>query len=531
MIEVKEVSVKYKNIYGIKNASFTAENGEIVGLIGADGAGKSSLLHAISGVITFEGEILYDNHPYHSPKETEKFKQNIGLMPQGLGLVLYDFMSIKEHFDFFREIRGIKKDIKYENRLLNMAGLAKFQDRLARNLSGGMRQKLSLILTLLHRPKLLILDEPTTGVDPVSRIELWDIVNEMREKDNITALISTAYMQEAEKMDRVMLFDEGQIIASGKANELIKTVEPYTYQGEIKCEKCVSFNKKTYSLNNYNLPKAKPDLEALFFVNALQKNRELIDINLPQKEIKFANKVVMKAEKLTKKFGQFIADDSIDMELKRGEILGLLGANGAGKTTFIKMLLGLYPMDGGKLTLLDKEIKSYKDRLELKSKIGYVSQKFALYDDMTVRENMHYFASMHKIPILDANKKIKEYAKLLGFEKYMDKFPKELPLGINQRFSIAVAILHSPVVLFLDEPTSGVDTIARSQFWKLVKELKEKMDMAILITTHYMSEAEYCDRVVLLKAGKKIADDTVENLHKKFASAKNFEEIFIRLIQ
>ncbi len=531
MIEVKNVSVKYKNIYGIKNASFKAQDGEIVGLIGADGAGKSSLLHAISGVISFEGEILYNNEPYHSPKEAEKFKKYIGLMPQGLGLVLYDFMSIKEHFDFFRDIRGIKKDIEYENRLLNMAGLEKFQNRLAGNLSGGMRQKLSLILTLLHRPKLLILDEPTTGVDPVSRLELWDIVNEMREQDNITALISTAYMQEAEKMDRVMLFDEGEIIASGKADELIKTAEPYTYSGELKYENCVSFNKRTYSLNKLDLPKAKPDLESLFFVNALQKKKELINIELKKEKENSSNEVVMKAEKLTKVFGNFVADDKIDMELRRGEILGLLGANGAGKTTFIKMLLGLYPIDGGKLTLLDKEIKSYKDRLELKSKIGYVSQRFALYDDMTVRENMNYFASMHKIPLLEANKKIKEYAKLLGFENYMDKFPKELPLGINQRFSIAVAILHDPVVLFLDEPTSGVDTIARSQFWKLVKELKEKMNMAILITTHYMSEAEYCDRVVLLKAGKKISDNTVENLHKKFPDAKNFEEIFIRLIK
>jgi len=531
MIEVKNVSVKYKNIYGIKNASFKAEDGEIVGLIGADGAGKSSLLHAISGVISFEGEILYNNEAYHSPKEAEKFKKHIGLMPQGLGLVLYDFMSVKEHFDFFRDIRSVKKDIEYENRLLKMAGLEKFQERLAGNLSGGMRQKLSLILTLLHRPKLLILDEPTTGVDPLSRIELWDIVNEMREKENITALISTAYMQEAEKMDKIMLFDEGEIIATGRADELIQKVENYTYQGELKCENCITFNKRTYSLNKLDLPKVKPDLESLFFVNALQKKKELIDINLPQKEINFSNEVVMKAEKLTKRFGNFIADDKIDMELKRGEILGLLGANGAGKTTFIKMLLGLYPIDEGRLILLDKEIKSYKDRLTLKSKIGYVSQKFALYDDMTVLENMYYFASMHKISLKEANKKIKEYAELLGFESYMNKFPKELPLGINQRFSIAVAILHDPVVLFLDEPTSGVDTIARSQFWKLVKELKEKMNMAILITTHYMSEAEYCDRVVLLKQGKKIADDKVENLYKKFPDAKNFEDIFIRLIK
>ena len=531
MIEVKNVSVKYKNIYGIKNASFIANDGEIVGLIGADGAGKSSLLNAISGVISFQGEIIFNKKPFYSPKEAEKFKKYIGLMPQGLGLVLYDFMTIKEHFDFFRDIRGIKKDVAYETKLLKMAGLYKFQDRLAKNLSGGMRQKLSLILTLLHKPKLLILDEPTTGVDPLSRIELWNIVNEMREKENITALISTAYMQEAQKMDKVILFDEGEIIASGKVNELIEKAKKYTYKGEINCKNCISFNKRTYSLTPLNLEKATPDLESLFFINALKKKKELIDINLPKKEINFENNIVMKAEKLTKKFGNFIANNKIDMELKRGEVLGLLGANGAGKTTFIKMLLGLYPIDEGKLTLLDKEIKSYKDRLTLKSKIGYVSQKFALYDDMTIKENLYYFANMHKIPIKESTKKITQYSKLLGFEQYMNKFPKELPLGINQRFSITAAILHDPVILFLDEPTSGVDTIARSQFWKLIKELKEKMNMAILITTHYMSEAEYCDRVVLLKEGKKIADDKVDNLYKKFPDAKNFEDIFIRLIE
>ncbi|WP_297492656.1 ABC transporter ATP-binding protein, partial [Persephonella sp.] len=231
----------------------------------------------------------------------------------------------------------------------------------------------------------------------------------------------------------------------------------------------------------------------------------------------------------TKRFGNFVADDHIDMVLKKGEILGLLGANGAGKTTFIKMLLGLYPIDEGELWLLGKKIQSYRDRLELKSKIGYVSQRFALYKDMTVRENLFYFANMHRIPPNKARERINRFSKWLGFEEYMDYLPSELPLGINQRFSVAAALIHEPVVLFLDEPTSGVDAVARAQLWTLIKQLKEKWGISILITTHYMSEAEFCDRVVLLKQGKKIADDTVDNLFKRFPSARSFEDIFLEL--
>jgi ribosome-dependent ATPase len=215
------------------------------------------------------------------------------------------------------------------------------------------------------------------------------------------------------------------------------------------------------------------------------------------------------------------------MQLRRGEILGLLGANGAGKTTFIKMLLGLYPIDEGELTLLGRPIRSGKDRQTLKAKIGYVSQHFALYKEMTVRENLLYFANMHRIPPIEAIRRIGRYAEELGFAEYLDDFPASLPLGVNQRFSVAAALLHEPVVLFLDEPTSGVDAIARAQFWEMLRLLKQKWGISILITTHYMSEAEYCDRVVLLKRGKKIADDTVENLYKSHPNAKSFEEIFL----
>ena len=526
LLKVKNLSVSYGKKIAIKNVNFSLKEKEILGFIGADGAGKSSTLHAIAGVVSFKGEVIYKNYIYHSPKESEKIKNEISLMPQGLGLVLYDFLSVKEHFDFFRDLRGLKKDKDYETKLLKMAGLYEFQDRLAGNLSGGMRQKLSLILALLPRPKLLILDEPTTGVDPISRAELWDIVNEMRES-GMSAIISTAYMSEASKMDRIMLFDEGEVIASGTSNELIESIKDYTYEGEIKSNECFSFNKRTYCLKPLNLKKATPTLEGVFFVNALKKGKKPIIIEVPKKNLEVPE-IIVKANCLTKKFGEFIADNCVNLELKKGEILGLLGANGAGKTTLIKMLLGLYPIDGGELYLLGKRIKSYEDRIELKSKIGYVSQKFALYKDLTIKENLEYFAKMHSLSIKETKEKIEKYSKMFGFEEYLNAFPKEVPLGINQRFSLAAALLHEPVVLFLDEPTSGVDTVARSAFWRLLRKLKENMGISILITTHYMSEAEYCDRVVVLKRGVKIVDDEVRNLHQKYPGL-DFEEIFLKI--
>lgn len=532
-LEVRDVTVSYKKVKALSKVSFEANRGEIIGLIGADGAGKSSLMLSIAGIIKFNGEVSFKGELYHNPKEADKIKSNFGLMPQGIGLVLYNTLTVAEHLEFFADIRNITKDknfLEYKKKLLHMSGLTDFADREAGKLSGGMMQKLSLICTLLHRPKLLILDEPTTGVDPLSRLELWEILDNIRKEEGSIILVSTAYMQEASKMNRVMLFDEGEIIASGTAEELLASIENYTYELS-ECDNkdtCISFDKRSYSLNPLDSKHTKPTLEGLFFVNALKQNKTLPSIKMQKREIaEEIPDIVMQARKITKKFGSFIANDSVDIELKKGEILGLLGANGAGKTTFIKMLLGLYSIDGGELWLLGKEIKTQNDRTELKSKIGYVSQHFALYNDMTVRENLIYFANMHKIPFGTAMERIKKYAFELGFEKYMDKFPTELPLGVNQRFSIATALLHEPVVLFLDEPTSGVDTIARAQFWKILHKLKEVWGISILITTHYMSEAEYCDRVVLLKQGKKIADNTVENLYKEHPDAQTFEDIFL----
>jgi ribosome-dependent ATPase len=493
MLSVNGVSVHYKKKLALKPVSFTANEGEILGLIGADGSGKSSLMHAIAGILEFNGEIVYKDFSFKSQKASEKIKGEIGLMPQGIGLMLYDSLSIEEHLEFFTDIWGLKKDKTselYKERLLRMTGLNGFEKRLAGNLSGGMRQKLSLVCTLLHKPKLLLLDEPTTGVDPLSRIELWKILQEIVHDEKIICLVSTAYMDEAAKMDDVILFDEGKMIAQGKASELINSMRAYTYEESLEpLTDTITVSGFTYSLTPLSLQKKKPTLEALFFVDFLKHNRNLPTIDIKQKIFSHDTDIpVMEASNITKLFKGFVANDSISMTLNKGEIVGLLGPNGAGKSTFLKILLGLLPMDDGELYLLGSTIKSRKDRQRLK---GH------------------------------------EYAVTLGFKQYLDNLPGELPLGINQRLSVAAALMHEPVVLFLDEPTSGVDTVTRAVFWEIMHKLKTHWNISILVTTHYMSEAAYCDRVVLLKDGKKVADDSVDALYDRHREADTFEEIFM----
>lgn len=532
ILKVENLSVSHKKNIAIKDVTFEAKKGEIIGFIGADGAGKSSVLNALAGVIKFDGSISYNNKVHKNIDEAQILKSHIGYMPQGIGLVLYDVLTVQEHLDFFANIRDVKIDeefLKYKQTLLSMSGLENFLDRKAKNLSGGMMQKLSLICTMIHRPSILIFDEPTTGVDPLSRLELWDILQKSTKESGTICIISTAYMAEASKMDKILLFDDGEVIASGTNEELLKSIEAYVYEKTTKIDaKSITISDVTYSLQKLDSKRKKPTLDSLFFINALRKDKLLPKLEISKISSSYdTDKIVMKSEKITKKFGDFIANEDVDIELKQGEILGLLGANGAGKTTFIKMLLGLLPIDSGELFLLDKKIKNQNDRVDLKNKIGYVSQHFALYEDMSVRENMLFFASMHSIETKKAIKLVNKYSKELGFKEYLNEMPRDLPLGINQRFSLAVALLHDPVVLFLDEPTSGVDAIARTQFWELLKALKENRNISILITTHYMSEAEYCDRVVLLKNGKKVEDNSVSNLYTKYPDAKNFEDIFL----
>ena len=295
----------------------------------------------------------------------------------------------------------------------------------------------------------------------------------------------------------------------------------------MKMENIIKTEKYIYSIERLPIPLKKPGVESVFFVNWLKKGNEYPKIGIDIRKRPDLPDVVVNAREITKNFGDFTALSEVSINLKKKEILGLLGPNGAGKTTLMKILLGLLPCDGGNIELLNTPIKSYRDRIKLKARIGYLSQNFALYKRMTIKENLEYFGTLHGVKKNDIEKKIKDFLKMLAIEKWINHLAERVSFGVKQRLSLAAALIHEPYVLILDEPTNGVDVVAREFFWEILHKIKRNWDMSIVISTHYMGEAEYCDRVVLLKDGYKVADDTVKNLYAKFPWAKNFEEIFV----
>lgn len=533
ILEIKNLSVLYKDNIAVDDVSFEVDKGKIVGFIGADGAGKSSVLHTIAGVIDFNGEIIFDDYAYGSASGAESIKKDLSLMPQGLGLILYENLSVEEHLEFFAGMSDVRIDdkfIEYKNQLLKMAGLERFLDREVRNLSGGMRQKLTLICVLLQKPKLLLLDEPTTGVDPFSRIQLWKILLHIVKEESMTIIVSSAYMQEANYMDDLLLFEDGKIIQKGTKENLLESVKSYTYEMSNEVFKdIIKTENFIYSLASLPIEHKKPTLESLFYINRLKNGKNIPQINIKKKELSNGYETILEAKGVTKRFGDFTALEDIEIVLKSREITGLFGANGAGKTTLIKILLGLLSNDNGDLIFFNKKITGDKQRALLKSKIGYVSQKFALYKNMTINENLFYFGTLYGIEKNLLLQKIEDFSKMLNFEKWIDSYAVDVPMGIKQRFSLCVALLHEPSVLILDEPTSGVDVVARELFWEILHKIKENWNISILISTHYMSESGFCDKAVLLKDGKKIADDSVKNLYALYPDAIDFEDIFLKL--
>jgi ribosome-dependent ATPase len=534
-LTIKNVTVKYGKFTAVDSANFEAESGRITGIIGANGGGKSSFIQATAGVLNFKGEIFFNDFLYRNSKDSQKIKKFIGLMPQGIGIILYNSLTVKQQLDFFINIKKIKIDNQFKdylNNLLILGKLEKFQQRLVGNLSGGMKQKLALICTLLNKPRILLLDEPTIGIDPISRRELWELVIDMTIKEDIISIISTTYIQEADYMDKLILVEEGKIVDCGDKLSLFSTIEDCCYEPmeiplDIQPSSIIKTEKYIYSINKLPIPLKKPGVESVFFVNWLKKGKDYPKIDIDVRKRPNLPEVVVNANGITKYFGEFAALSKVSLNLRKKEILGLLGPNGAGKTTFMKILLGLLPCDEGAIELLNVPIKSYKDRIKLKSRIGYLSQNFALYKRMTIRENLEYFGTLHGLKRNDIEKKIKDFLKMLGIERWIDHLAENVSFGVKQRLSLAAALIHEPYVLILDEPTNGVDVVAREFFWEILHKIKRNWDMSIVISTHYMGEAEYCDRVVLLKDGYKVADDTVKNLYTRFPAAKNFEEIFV----
>lgn len=492
-IEIKNLITRFADGEpAIDNLTLSIEKGKITGLIGPDGAGKTTLIRLIAGLLTTdEGEIsALELDPVTQKK---LLNAKIGYMPQKFGL--YEDLSVMENLELYSELKELPKKEKEKifEKVLTMTDLMRFKRRLAGDLSGGMKQKLGLACTLLGTPELLLLDEPSVGVDPISRRELIKMVKELA-TGGMSILWSTAYLDEAHNFDTCIVLNEGKIIYNGLPHALSETSE--------------GFEDKVIELMGGFNPEPS-ELAAKF---------ELKENNV---------EYVIEALDLVKKYGDFYAVKNNTFHIKKGEIFGLLGPNGAGKSTSFKMMCGLATPTGGTAKIMGQDI--LKNPSKARSYLGYMAQKFSLYGDLTVLQNLKFFAGVYGLNLFQRKEKIGEIIDIFHFKKYLDRDAKELPLGYKQRLSLACSVMHNPPVLFLDEPTSGVDPITRREFWHHIRALAKK-GVTIMVTTHFMDEAEFCDRISLFYRGEAIATGSPDDL-KKQANAKNMEEAFIGLIE
>ncbi len=494
-----------RQIYGRQTAlddvTIHIEKGASVAVIGPDGVGKSTLLGLIAGAKKIQdGELVIFDGDVRKKTVRAMLQQRAAYMPQGLGKNLYPELSIRENLEFFGRLYG--HDKKERDRRIEMltraTGLLAFLDRPAGKLSGGMKQKLGLCCALIHDPELLILDEPTTGVDPLSRKQFWALIDNIRaEQKDITVIVATSYMEEADDFDIVVMMNDGKVIASGTPDEL---------KSKSGCE----------------------DLEKAFIAFLPEERRsgheipEITVRNLSDKEI------AISAKNLTRRFGDFTAVDHVSFEIPRGEIFGFLGSNGCGKTTTMKMLTGLLPVSEGESSLFGETL--VPGDMANRKRIGYMSQNFSLYGELTVDQNMQLHARLFQLPRDKADKRIAWLYDRFDLSRYKDASSGDLPLGVRQRLSLAVAVIHEPEILILDEPTSGVDPVARDNFWALLIELSRKDEVTIFISTHFMNEAQRCDRISLMHAGKVLITGIPDDLRRK-KGADTLDDAFVSYLE
>lgn len=495
------VSQHYGTTVALNNITLDIPARCMVGLIGPDGVGKSSLLSLISGARVIEqGNVMVLGGDMRDPKHRRDVCPRIAWMPQGLGKNLYHTLSVYENVDFFARLFGHDKAEREARitELLNSTGLAPFRDRPAGKLSGGMKQKLGLCCALIHDPELLILDEPTTGVDPLSRAQFWDLIENIRQRQtNMSVLVATAYMEEAERFDWLVAMNAGEVLATGSAQEL---------------------RDKT----------ASATLEQAFIALLPQAQRQAYQpVVIPPYHAE-QEEIAIEAKDLTMRFGNFVAVDHVNFRIPRGEIFGFLGSNGCGKSTTMKMLTGLLPASEGEAWLFGQPVDP-KD-IDTRRRVGYMSQAFSLYSELTVRQNLELHARLFHIPEAEIPRRVQEMSERFMLAEVEDLLPESLPLGIRQRLSLAVAVIHRPEMLILDEPTSGVDPVARDMFWQLMVDLSRQDKVTIFISTHFMNEAERCDRMSLMHAGKVLASGTPQELVERRGAA-NLEEAFISWLQ
>ncbi|MGM9571682.1 MAG: ATP-binding cassette domain-containing protein [bacterium] len=477
----------------LHDVELLARTGEMTGVVGPDGAGKTTLIRMLCGLLPLgQGHLRVAG--FDVAKEPERVQTVISYMPQKFGL--YEDLTVRENISLYRDLHGISPADCREriDRLLAMTDLTEFQARLAGRLSGGMKQKLALVCTLVRSPKLLLLDEPSVGVDPLSRRELWEIISRLVREEGLTVLVSTAYVDEAARCQQIYMLDKGRLLAKGSFAELQE-----------------------------DWPRGLRGLNGLPGMPVRQQSAGVTGDNAAGRAVD------IEVHDLVKRFGDFTAVSHTSFSVYKGEVFGMLGPNGAGKTTTFRMLCGLLPATSGELRVGGVDVR--KHRTKAREGIGYVAQKFSLYGNLTVQENLRFYGGIYGLKGKSLESRIGEVVEEFGLGEKLRQEGNSLPLGYKQRLSMAAALLHRPKILFLDEPTSGIDPEARQNFWRQIARLS-RAGTTIIITTHFMEEAEYCDRIMIQDHGEMLVLGSPEEIRRRMGMpGASMNDIFIAIVE
>jgi ABC-2 type transport system ATP-binding protein len=561
---VKTFSLAVGKKVALDGVSCTIHPHRVTGLIGPDGAGKTTLMRICAGLLTPDrGQVtVMDLNVIRGPLAVQEV---IGYMPQRFGL--YEDLSVRENIELYADLQGVSEGLRRERyaHLLRMSGLEGVERRLAGRLSGGMKQKLGLVCTLVRRPRLLLLDEPTVGVDPVSRRELWAIVYQLVEEEGMSVVLSTAYLDEAERCAEVIVLHQGRILGQDHPRTFSRQVAGRIWsvqapsvpkrrlQHALSCSPAVLdalihgssvrvITRLGETVPTDVLPGKAIAVKAVeprfedYFVATLKDWSDERDnssvITLERQIPRFSGQDVISAENLIRRFGAFLAVDRVSFKVQGGEIYGLLGANGAGKTTTFRMLCGLLPISGGQGTVAGMNLRTAT--AAARGRIGYMAQRFSLYGNLTILQNLAFFSSVYGLRGRRRAARINWALETFHLKPFTGVESQSLPPGFKQRLALAVALMHEPEVLFLDEPTSGVDPLARREFWAQINSLAEQ-GVTVLVTTHFMEEAEYCDRLAIMAEGRVLAEGTPEDMKARHGGpagrAATMEDAFVHLLE